>query len=298
MSASPLISVIMPVFNGEIYLSKAIESILNQTLVDFEFIIINDGSTDNSINIIKKYADIDNRINIINRENKGLVFSLNEGINISKGKYIARMDADDISSHIRFEKQLELLENECGDICGCHFTFVSESNKIINNFIAPITKESINCFLLITNPYAHGSVMIRREFIINNMLFYKDVKAEDHRLWCDFYIAGAKFVTVNDFLFFYRDHNNSISSTKEKSMFKEVYYNGSILAKNYHKNFKHDLFLMSKQELSFLEEQLFLMAAYKYSVVNGSLIVFKYLNKISFKAIILSVLKIIARKGN
>ena len=94
---SELISVILPVYNGEKYLKESIESILNQTYTNFEFIIIDDGSKDSSLEIIKEYEKEDERIIVISRENKGLVASLNEGIATAKGKYIARMDADDVS---------------------------------------------------------------------------------------------------------------------------------------------------------------------------------------------------------
>ncbi|HIP11775.1 MAG TPA: glycosyltransferase family 2 protein, partial [Arcobacter sp.] len=103
---NPMVSVLLSVYNGEKYLDEAIESILNQTYQDFEFIIINDGSTDKSLEIIEKYKKEDNRIVVISRENKGLIYSLNEGISQAKGKYIARMDADDISLATRFEEQV------------------------------------------------------------------------------------------------------------------------------------------------------------------------------------------------
>jgi glycosyltransferase involved in cell wall biosynthesis len=89
------------------YLAEAIESILNQTYKNFEFFIVNDGSKDKSVEIIKNYMKEDDRIILINRENKGLIYSLNEGISIAKGNYIARMDADDMSLPERFEKHLE-----------------------------------------------------------------------------------------------------------------------------------------------------------------------------------------------
>ena len=108
----PTISVIMPVFNGEQFLSKAIESILNQTFSDFELIIINDGSTDNTKKIIEKYKAIDKRIIVKNQNNKGLTKSLNIAISITKGEYIARHDADDISLPHRFEKQIFWLKNK------------------------------------------------------------------------------------------------------------------------------------------------------------------------------------------
>ena len=93
----PKVSIVMPVYNGDKYLVESLESILHQTYRNFELIIINDGSTDNSMAIIESYAKTDENIIIISRENKGLVASLNEGIILAKGDYIARMDADDIS---------------------------------------------------------------------------------------------------------------------------------------------------------------------------------------------------------
>ncbi|MEQ4894891.1 glycosyltransferase family A protein, partial [Escherichia coli] len=106
-----LITVIMPVYNAEKYIYESIKSILVQSYSNFEFIIINDGSKDSSGKIIENFLD-DTRIRYINRENKGLVFTLNEAISLSRGNYIARMDADDISHPLRLEKQLNfLLEN-------------------------------------------------------------------------------------------------------------------------------------------------------------------------------------------
>ncbi|MEJ2498929.1 MAG: glycosyltransferase family 2 protein [Sulfurovaceae bacterium] len=92
-----LISVILPVYNGALYLDEAIKSILSQTYSNFEFIIINDGSTDNSLEIINRYTPIDDRMKVISRENRGLITSLNEGIEKSEGTYIARIDQDDVS---------------------------------------------------------------------------------------------------------------------------------------------------------------------------------------------------------
>jgi len=101
MKNNIIVSVIMAVYNAEKYLDEAIQSILIQTYEKFEFIIINDGSSDKSLEILEKYAIQDSRIVMINRKNKGLVYSLNEGILKAKGKYIARMDADDISDPFR-----------------------------------------------------------------------------------------------------------------------------------------------------------------------------------------------------
>lgn len=107
-----MISVIMPVFNEEKYLERAILSVLYQTFSDFEFIIINDGSQDDTLKIAQEFQKKDKRIKIINHaQNKGLVNSLNDGISIAKGEYIARMDGDDICVFNRFEKQIIFLKN-------------------------------------------------------------------------------------------------------------------------------------------------------------------------------------------
>ena len=114
---NPLVSVVLSVYNAEKHIVEAIESILTQSYKNFEFIIIDDGSTDGSLEIIKSYDD--ERIILISRENKGLIASLNEGIEQAKGKYIARMDADDISLSSRFEEQVTFMEmHEEVGICG------------------------------------------------------------------------------------------------------------------------------------------------------------------------------------
>src|SRR5580698_9685158 len=107
---NPKVTVLMPVYNGEKYIKEALESILQQTFIDFEFLIINDGSTDNSVSIIKSFND--NRIRLIhNEKNSGLVYSLNKGIGLSNGEYIARMDCDDVSIPERLEKQVGFLNS-------------------------------------------------------------------------------------------------------------------------------------------------------------------------------------------
>lgn len=122
-----VISVVMSVYNAEKYLDEALQSILNQ---NFEFIIINDGSTDKSLEIIEKYKYQDTRIVLISRENRGLIASLNEGIELAKGKYIARMDADDISLPNRFEEQLKIMENDKEIVvCGSWINVFGENRK-------------------------------------------------------------------------------------------------------------------------------------------------------------------------
>lgn len=209
-----LISVILPVYNGEKYLVEAIESILTQTHENFEFIIINDGSTDNTLKIIEKYREKDNRIVLISRENKGLARSLNEGINLSKGQYIARMDADDISIDIRLETQINFIRNNELDIIGSHYIVIDDNNVKERVVFMPIKEELISLQFLNTVPVAHPSVMFNKEFLLQHKLEYEDMPAEDYHLWSHMYSLGASFSNCDDFLLLYRKNMNSFSSTK------------------------------------------------------------------------------------
>jgi len=156
----PKISVVMSVYNAERYLREAIESILNQTFTDFEFIIINDGSTDNSLEIIRSYND--ERIKIINQSNMGLAKALNNGIKIAKGKYIARMDADDISMPERLEIQYDFMENhpECVAV-GSNAEIIDIDGNYVFTSNQAIEWERIKAQLLQT-PFFHSSTMYRK----------------------------------------------------------------------------------------------------------------------------------------
>ena len=231
MKPAILVSVVMPVYNGEKYLSLAIKSILEQQYEFFEFIIIDDGSTDNSSRIIKKYANEDNRIVFIQRENRGLVYSLNEGIALAKGDLIARMDADDISLPNRFQLQVDAFQNRKADLVGGHYFIIDNSDKIFDTCLVPVYTDAIVACLSLCPPFAHGSVMFRKQFYIDNALKYggRYKLAEDYALWQDFFRAGAKIVNIDDFIFKYRKHEESFSVSKQKIMDKEV----KLLRKNF-----------------------------------------------------------------
>lgn len=217
----PMISVVMPVYNAEPYLDEAIQSILSQTFKDFEFIIINDGSNDKSLTIMQRYAENDSRIKIISRENKGLIASLNEGFSLAKGTYVARMDADDASSIDRFMEQIKLMTEYDLDICGCHYQIINKDGKFIDCIYTPLNNDSLLLYLAISVPFAHGSVLIKKEFMTNNNLQYgqsSNVFAEDKALWQLMYMHNAKFGNVNKILFAYREFNSSLSKRKIKGI--------------------------------------------------------------------------------
>ncbi len=135
MNSSPPISVLMSVYNGMPYLPKSIESILNQTHGDFEFIIIDDGSDDSSAEVIRNYAQQDRRIRFISQDNIGLTRALNNGLKEVKGKYLARMDDDDIALPDRFEKQYEFMEkNPEFVVIGGQVLLIDEQGKLLRNF--------------------------------------------------------------------------------------------------------------------------------------------------------------------
>ena len=164
MMGSPLISVVMPVFNSEQYLDKSIKSVLEQTYDNFEFLIINDGSTDNSNSIIKKYQSHDKRITIFKQENKGVTKSLNNGIKYSKGRFIARMDADDICHPDRFKMQLNWFHiNKDIDVLGSQVEFIEKNGNIIKpSNQLPLDDLSIKWELIFGTPLIHPSIMIRK----------------------------------------------------------------------------------------------------------------------------------------
>lgn len=207
----PTISVILPVYNGEKYLSEAIESVLDQNFKNFELIIINDGSTDNSLGIIKKFIINDSRIKLISRDNKGLVASLNEGISSARGSFIARMDADDICLPTRFEEQLAYMKLHNLDLCGSYVQVFNENRDILIRKY-PENHENIIITSLFYNPFAHPASMIRR--IVFESVKYEDELAEDYALWCKVILAGFKVGNLPKVLLKYREHDQQITKNK------------------------------------------------------------------------------------
>jgi glycosyltransferase involved in cell wall biosynthesis len=221
MSKLPLISIVMPVYNAESFLESAIFSILNQTHSNFEFIIIDDKSTDDSLMIIKKFQKKDSRIKLLNGDGKNLVKALNKGIMKSKGKYIARMDSDDISLPKRLESQVKYIEKYNLDICGCYCEYIDEDNNKLKVVKFPRSHEMCFLSLALKVPFVHPSVLIRSNFLSDKNLKYgknKYKKAEDFDLWIRMSNAGAKFGNINKILFKYRVRNDSLSSINDKNI--------------------------------------------------------------------------------
>jgi glycosyltransferase involved in cell wall biosynthesis len=206
----------MSVYNAEKYLSEAIESILEQTYENFEFIIINDGSVDKSLDIIKNYMNKDNRIILISRENRGLPYSLNEGIRLSKGKYIARMDADDISLPKRLELQIKFMEKNIDvGVCGTAVLNLTTGAR----WILSSTDKRLRSELLFSTIFAHPTVMIRKVLILNNQLFYNEtfLQSQDFELWIRM-AEYTKFANLKTPLLRYRILEDSITREADKKI--------------------------------------------------------------------------------
>jgi glycosyltransferase involved in cell wall biosynthesis len=211
----------MSIFNGERYLKQSVESILRQTYSDFEFIIINDGSTDGTEAILNRISDP--RIRIVkNSEHLGLTKSLNKGIKISRGKYIARMDADDMSLPSRFKIQVNYLETHPEvAIVGSSYFHINEAGKILSLIHLPVSDAIIREHLLKGNCFVHGSIMMKKEAIQKASGYDERFKySQDYDLW--FRISEiSRIANIHKPLYCWRLTQFSISKTYTK---EQKYY--------------------------------------------------------------------------
>ncbi|MFA6023462.1 MAG: glycosyltransferase family 2 protein [Candidatus Pacearchaeota archaeon] len=222
---TPLVSVVMPAYNTEKYIAEAIESILNQTFKDFEFIIVDDGSTDNTLQIIKDYAKKDKRIKVLrNEKNLKICKSLNKGIREAEGKYIARMDSDDSSLPTRLERQVEFMEKnpEYGVVGAFMELFDENTGKVLGIRKYSDKDEVLKEKIFFYSPFAHPVTMIRKEAFYK-VSFYKEVDfpSEDLNLW--FRIGEKyKFSNIQKVLLKYRYHEKSTTGSRLKAMEKRA----------------------------------------------------------------------------
>ena len=217
---TPKISVVMSVYNAEKYIKEAIQSILNQTYQDFEFIIVNDGSTDNTLYVMEEVKD--HRIKIINNpENIGLTRSLNKGIAASKGEYIARMDADDVSLPLRFETQIKFLsKNPEYALVGSSFYQIDEAGKTVSFTKVLTDNNEIHSNLISQNWFGHGSVMMRKTAFLKCGGYSTEFKyAQDYDLWLRM-IEKFKVANLDEPLYSWRMLKESISTNKKEDQKK------------------------------------------------------------------------------
>ncbi|QES89195.1 glycosyltransferase family 2 protein [Rhizosphaericola mali] len=217
----PKVSVLIPVFNGEKFILESLNSILNQTFQDFEIIIIDDYSTDNTISIINSIND--NRIKLFkNSENLKIIRTLNKGILHCNGTYIVRMDADDISLPNRIESQVAFMDkNPDIVLSGCSINRFSENYSIKD--LRGGDDATIRSKLLFDTAINHPSAIIRHSVIIENKLEYPKeyLHTEDYALWYEISQFG-KLANLGEVLLRYRMHGNNLSMQNNKTQYQNM----------------------------------------------------------------------------
>jgi glycosyltransferase involved in cell wall biosynthesis len=261
---NPLVSILLPAYNCEKYLQQTMDSLLTQSFQDFELLVINDGSTDGTEAIINSYADP--RIkHIKNDGNKGLIYSLNHAIEIAKGKYLARMDADDICKTDRLAKQLQWMEQHPSTaVVGCHIQFINEHNNPTGEW--PLDKqtssaESIKKTMAWENCLAHPSVMMRSSILKNYQYASTQKHSEDYDLWLQLLADGHTIEKVPETLLLYRVHGQSVTGSihrKKNSFFT-----------NYHTKRKFLLGRIGKAKWRLFETKILFTLAYDFLMGIG-----------------------------
>jgi len=222
---TPEISVIMGVYNGDAYLEKAIVSIQEQSFENWEFVICDDCSTDKTPSILKSFSDRDSRIKIItNDRNEGLGESLNRCIDLAKGFYIARQDADDFSCKERFERQLAYIKKNDVDVIGTGTYLIDNDDNSWG-----ISPPSESCSNL--NHWLWGTQIIHPTVLMKKSLFYdigkydpRAIRVEDYDLWLRMFKSGVRFKNMIEILYYYRRTINDYSRKKASDRVKEFKY--------------------------------------------------------------------------
>lgn len=224
MKGTPEISVIMSVYNGADYLAEAMESICRQTFADWELIVINDCSTDGTADILRKYAEADSRIRVYTNEvNLKLPSSLNKALSLARGKYTARMDADDICLPDRLEKQYAFMEaNPQVMLSSCRFFTLYGGDVQSGGCGGKCDAQSLKALLLLTNPLLHPGVIARSEAIRKLGYDVSLTCTEDLELWTRFSREQLKMEILDEYLMLYRIHDKQITSTTLDRQHKEV----------------------------------------------------------------------------
>jgi len=208
----PLVSVVLPVYNCEQYLGEAIESILSQTFASFEFIIIDDGSKDRSAEVMKEFQD--DRIRIVQQPNQGLAATLNRGIALARGQYIARQDQDDLSYPERLARQVAHMEAHPDCVLLGTWAQILEVDRPVDRFHRhPVDEAELRYLMLFNNPFVHSSVMLRKEAVQQVGGYTTDPERqppEDFELWSRLSRVG-QVANIGEVLLAYREIPGSMS---------------------------------------------------------------------------------------
>lgn len=300
---SPLISIIIPCYNAEKYVEQAVRSIMNQTYQNLEILCTDDCSTDSTLSILERLATEDSRIRIIRHtENKKLIFTLNELVQESKGDYIARMDADDISLPERLEKQFVFLQNNLDiSFCGTNAWHINENGKKIGKSCLPLTPEDNKFFLPFYSTFYHPTVMARAEVFKENPYSPDFVHAEDYELWCRLvFEKGIRAENLSDRLFLYRMNSQGISQKnveRQKENSAKIFLTKNILKdnKNFHCNvyFNHSFECVEIENYLKSQQTLLNRTKAKYSKIPF----IKMLSFCKHKKLFFELIKIVCSKN-
>ncbi|MGX5818853.1 glycosyltransferase family 2 protein [Chitinophaga lutea] len=213
MPLQPTITIILPVYNGAAFLAPAIQSMLDQTFGDFELLIVNDGSTDNSQEIIDSFRD--ERIRAIVQPNRGLVAALNRGVQEARGRYIARMDADDVSLPERLAKQVEYMEAHPETVVlSTVVDLIDEQGNLRGTWAQDkkyVTREQIRHILPYLNCLTHSNILARREVMQQYPYRPEQKHIEDYDLWLRMLSDGLIIEKLPDVLLYVRVHQTSVT---------------------------------------------------------------------------------------
>lgn len=226
MKKEARVTVVMPCYNAEKYIAEALESLLRQTYQDFKILVIDDGSTDKSGEIIERYAQMDDRIcPLYNRENRGQVYTRNRGLEKCNTEYIALMDADDVATEYRLEKEVKFLDKyPAVGAVGGEYDLISEEGRTLGKSkIRAFTERSVKAHLFFHNVLANSSMMFRSQIVRENGIRYleeyRGSSIEDYCFWCMF-SDYAMIVNLPYVLLKYRVVENGISRESRKKRIK------------------------------------------------------------------------------
>lgn len=217
---SPTVTVFIPCYNAEKFIAETIDSILNQTYQDFEILIIDDGSTDKSGDILKQYIQKDNRIRVLyNENNKGVGYTRNRGVAEAKGKYLATMDADDIALPIRLETEVDYLENHksVGAVSGCCYFMDERGRKIGHSKKEALNVREVNARMFFENVMINSASMYRVDIVKKFNVKYKDDfhGIEDYMFWC-MLLKYTRIVVLDEYFVLYRIVHNGLTGTNSR----------------------------------------------------------------------------------
>lgn len=224
MNNTPKISVIMSVYNGEEYLAETLDSIIAQSFTEWELVVVNDCSKDSTAEILQSYAEKDCRIKVhTNEVNLKLPSSLNKAISLSRGKYIARMDADDICLPNRLERQYHFMENNPEiSLSSCRFFTLKNGVITSGGCGGRCDSEAIRAMLLVANPILHPGVIAKSE-VLKEFLYDTTLTCtEDLELWTRVAKSGLKLAILPEYLLLYRLHDKQITATTLARQHEEV----------------------------------------------------------------------------